>query len=285
MQLYSNSLKQSFDFVTFEKEENGKVVKIITHDSLEDVIHNQIENIDYETIVVSSETDHSVAYCTMSKDNRKVVAYGETVPATLDNEIARNHPTLIATQRAFDRAAIRFLALPGKVFSNSEIPIPTEIIAKLDDEVETATPVATASVETAGIVSSVIVSEDDSDDGMMISDEIIVDDDDEFAEINISENVVTETPANEITDELNITDDTLPFDFEEKKDTLEEVGSYVITMNGKYSSANKTIKEIYDENPGWIDFVVNKFKAYNDVAKRDQEQVIKFANLLKEQNK
>ena len=113
MQLQSKSLGKTFDFVTFEREENGRVVKIIMHDSLEDVIHNQAEGVKYSYDVISADRNHSIVKCDMSnKDgSRYIVAIGESVPETLDNDIAQKYPTLIASQRAFDRAAIRFLDL------------------------------------------------------------------------------------------------------------------------------------------------------------------------------
>lgn len=289
MQLESKSLKKTFEFVTFEKEENGKVVTIITHDSLEDVIHNQCEDVNYDVVVVKAERDHSVVACTMYKDNRRITAYGETVPETLENEIARNHPTLIATQRAFDRAAIRFLALPGKCFSNMEINIDalltssvgspknetpvastTETISAPQEEVVVVEDVEEIadiddgndvieivdSSETGGIVSSVVETEDD---GLMVSDDI--------EEI--------------FTDEDELIDDPFGGFEETAENKLEELAGYVVSIKGKH--AGKTIGEIWDSDQTYItNFLLgSSFKPANDLYKKDLEKVREFAELKK----
>ena len=123
--IHSKYLNKDFQVNIYEKDENGRTLSIITHDSLEDIIHNQIESgqvvYDYELVKISPE--HCVAKCVISdKQRRRIVAIGESKPSTLETEIAANYPATIATQRAFGRAVIRYLILPGKVFSNLEIP-------------------------------------------------------------------------------------------------------------------------------------------------------------------
>ncbi len=273
MQLQSKSLGKTFDFVTFEREENGRVVKIIMHDSLEDVIHNQAEGVNYSYDVISADRNHSIVKCEMSnKDgSRHIVAIGESVPETLDNDIAQKYPTLIASQRAFDRAAIRFLDLPGKVLSNVEMSFIDDFM--VDDVVED-TPAEKTS--TGGIVSSVIV--DDSADSFEIGDDttvdtgFIVDDsdsvvvvEDETDTVIDEEVVVTADPA----------DDVLPFDID-GENTDDESGNYVITMNGKYANAGLTISEIYKTDASWVEWIADNFKARNPVAEKDVAQIKKF---------
>lgn len=285
MKLESKSLNKSFEFVTFEKEENGKIVKIVTHDSLEDVIHNQCEGVNYDIFIVKSDRDHSVASCTMYMGNRKVTAFGETVPETLENEIARNHPALIATQRAFDRAAIRFLALPGKCFSNTEISIDdflpvnndasvpetitesvateefvSDTIEDLDDgkdviEVVEDVVVVEEPTENSGIVSSVVVTEDD---GLMVSDdidEIFTGEDELFGE----------------------TDD--PFGFEETSESkIEELTGYVVSIKGKHEG--HTIGEIWEKDQTYItNFLLNTYKTTNETFLKDLEKIKEFVTL------
>lgn len=273
MQLQSKSLGKTFDFVTFEREENGRVVKIIMHDSLEDVIHNQAEGVKYSYDVISADRNHSIVKCEMSnKDgSRHIVAIGESVPETLDNDIAQKYPTLIASQRAFDRAAIRFLDLPGKVLSNVEMSFIDDLM--VDDVVED-TPAEKTS--TGGIVSSVIV--DDSADSFEIGDDntvdtgFIVDDSDSVV-------VVEDETSAVIKDEVVVTadpaDDVLPFDIEGES-TDDESGNYVITMNGKYANAGLTISEIYKTDASWVEWIADNFKARNPVAEKDVAQIKKF---------
>lgn len=273
MQLQSKSLGKTFDFVTFEREENGRVVKIIMHDSLEDVIHNQAEGVNYSYDVISADRNHSIVKCEMSnKDgSRHIVAIGESVPETLDNDIAQKYPTLIASQRAFDRAAIRFLNLPGKVLSNVEMSFIDDFM--VDDVVEDTPAEKTSS---GGIVSSVIV--DDSADSFEIGDDttvdtgFIVDDSDSVVVVEDETDTVVEE---EVVVTADPADDALPFDIEGES-TEDESGNYVITMNGKYANAGLTISEIYKTDASWVEWIADNFKARNPVAEKDVAQIKKF---------
>jgi hypothetical protein len=281
MKLESKSLGKTFEFVTFEKEENGKAVTIITHDSLEDVIHNQCEGVNYDLFLVESGRDHSVASCTMYNENRKITAFGETVPETLESDIARNHPSLICTQRAFDRAAIRFLALPGKCFSNTEINIDAFLPDTTVNNEPVVTEVAVADTETVieeildiddndnvievfedvtegGIVSAVVETEDD---GLMISDDI--------EEI--------------FTDEEELIEDVVgdPFDFEETPESkLNDLAGYVVSIKGKH--AGETIGEIWEKDQSYItNFLLTSYKTTNEDFLKDLEKIKEFVELKK----
>lgn len=103
---------------------------ILTHGTLENIVHDiapQMEKpIKYHYAEPRMfEPGHFVVFCTMTDEGgqRRVEAIGEASESSLETEIAKKFPVLIATQRAFDRAAIRFLAFPGKAYSDSEIPI------------------------------------------------------------------------------------------------------------------------------------------------------------------
>lgn len=111
-----------FEFQTFENEEG---LTIISHNSLEYVVNNNIPKEfemknDIKMLFVSDV--HNVAQCTfIDKYGRRIQGIGETTRDTLTNSISRAYPSLTATQRAFDRAAIRYLGLLGKVYSDLEI--------------------------------------------------------------------------------------------------------------------------------------------------------------------
>ena len=113
--------------VDFQNTEvNGLPTILITHDSLEDVIFNQIPNecnfmVNCQKIVEHVSSGHAVVQCILSDDTgRTIPCIGESVSKTLYTEIARGIPVTMAEIRAFDRAAIRYLDLPGKVYSNEE---------------------------------------------------------------------------------------------------------------------------------------------------------------------
>lgn len=120
--LYSSYLGQ--DFETQETEAGN----ILTHGTLEKIVLNDApangKPIKYHFSEPKMfEPGHFVVFCTMTGDNdsRRVEAIGEASEASLESNIARMYPVLMATQRAFDRAAIRILDFPGKAFSDSEI--------------------------------------------------------------------------------------------------------------------------------------------------------------------
>ena len=55
---------------------------------------------------------------------------------------------------------------------------------------------------------------------------------------------------------------------QETENQIENFADHIITMNGKYASAGLTIQQIYNENPGWIEFIVKRAKsAHPDVEK------------------
>ena len=123
----STVFDMDFEVKTFESVEDGNTVNIITHEALEDIIHNQLPEkvgIRYDFTVVSALEAHSVVQCVMSsaEPKRRIVAVGEAVPATLETAISQQYPTTMAWNRAFDRAAIKFLGFEGKVLSNLEAP-------------------------------------------------------------------------------------------------------------------------------------------------------------------
>lgn len=122
----SRYLKQEFEVASYESQENGESVQVISHEALEDIVHNQIpaeKNVRYDFTDMAITRNHCVIRCTVSdKDGRRVQAIGETVPETLETEISQNYPALMASQRAFDRAVIRYLNIPGKVLSSLENP-------------------------------------------------------------------------------------------------------------------------------------------------------------------
>lgn len=286
MLLFSKTLNKDINFATFEKEnEFGRPIKVIFHDSLQEVIHNEAK-VKYDFNFVVANPDHTVVVCTMVDGSGRLIReVGEAIPATLDTEIARNYPSLIASQRAFDRAAIRYLDLPGKVFSNMEISIIDETMV----DMETGEVADKAPAQKSGIISSVVTD----DDYMSLGDDIDVE-----AEVEADVSVTVETPESavedvdavaeidnvvaDIEDDVNIdgigdvdSADALPFDVEDEEDA-DDCSDYVVTMNGKYAGKNKTIAEIYSTDASWIEWIAANFKPHNPVAEKDVAAIKKF---------
>jgi hypothetical protein len=108
------------------KGDNNEVITIMSHSVLEDIVFNVAPqngvNISvHYTPIPTNEPRHYVFLCSMTDGTRRVESIGESLDATLVSEISRNYPTLMAFKRAFDDAAIKFLMLPGKVYSDQQI--------------------------------------------------------------------------------------------------------------------------------------------------------------------
>ena len=284
MLLFSKTLNKDINFATFEKlNEFGKPIKVIFHDALQKVIHNEAK-VKYDVNFIVANTDHAVVVCTMTDaSGRFIREVGESVPATLDNEIAQNHPALIAFQRAFDRAAIRYLDLPGKVFSNMEISVIDETMVEMEsDDAETKSV-----AQKPGIISSVV-----GDDDLMSLGDDIEDTEEHQSEVVVTDTVaeiedVVEDVAEDVDDDVNIdgigdvcSADALPFDVDSEEDT-DDCSGYVITMNGKYAGKNKTIAEIYATDASWIEWIAANFKPHNSVAEKDVAAIKKFVEAKK----
>lgn len=106
---------------------SGEEVRIIPHDVLEDVILNSETTQDYNinvhyTPIATNEPRHYVFLCAISdKFGRRAESIGESLDETLETPIAKNYPALMAFKRAFDAAAINYLGLDGKVYTDQQI--------------------------------------------------------------------------------------------------------------------------------------------------------------------
>lgn len=123
-QIKSNYLQEEYDVSCWEMKQRDRTLIIIEHAALEDIVFNNlhIEGFRYDLIPIAGVSNHPVVKCVMEDGNgRRIVAIGEAHPSSLINEISRQNPTIMAGNRAFDRAAIRYLDLDGKVYSSEEI--------------------------------------------------------------------------------------------------------------------------------------------------------------------
>ena len=106
--------------------EKGNVLLIAAHsDLLSAVINLSSERklkYDYDQIQVLGR-EHFLVKCIFQDEEYRIVEYGEVNPATLTSSIAREYPATMALNRAFDRAAIRYLNLEGKVYSDNELDV------------------------------------------------------------------------------------------------------------------------------------------------------------------
>ena len=141
IKIMSNYLGRDIDVSVNEINENGEKIRAITHDSLERIINDQLEDyspsVEYTEVLVSLQ--HTVIKCCISDNvGRKITAIGESTPNSLGSSISKSYPALMAYTRAFDRAAIRYLQFPTKMMSCEELNCiestePISEISKDDD--------------------------------------------------------------------------------------------------------------------------------------------------------
>lgn len=126
MKIYSRYLDKEIEFSEATIMSNGDRKVLIPHDALEELIYNSDkaakDNIQVHYTPVVTEPRHYAFMCAINdKNGRRIESIGEALDATLDTEIAKNYPALMAVKRAFDDAAIKFLGLPGKTYSDQQI--------------------------------------------------------------------------------------------------------------------------------------------------------------------
>lgn len=126
--IYSNNLKMEFEVNTTERVlEYGEIIETVNHDSLENIMYNHLVldknlGVKYSMKPLVLSPEHSVFECIITdNDGRFVHAIGESTTSSLKTTIALEYPSLISSQRAFDRAIIRYLGFTGRVYSNTEI--------------------------------------------------------------------------------------------------------------------------------------------------------------------
>lgn len=147
MEIYSRYLDKQIEIPDVKTVSGGEEVTIISHDALEDIVYNHeasiTNNIQAHVVCVISEPGHYAFLCSISdKFGRRVEYIGESTENTLETQIAKDYPALMAYKRAFDAATIKFLGLPSKVYSDQQISVNNE------ESVSTGRSISAPPVET-----------------------------------------------------------------------------------------------------------------------------------------
>ncbi|NLT15963.1 MAG: hypothetical protein GXY05_16690 [Clostridiales bacterium] len=126
MKLFSRYLAGEVEVAVTRTTVDGETKDLVCHESLEELIYNSEQaakmNFQVHYTPVVTEPGHYAFICTISdKPGRRIEAIGEALEATLETTISKNYPALMAAKRAFDDAAIKFLGLPGKTYSDQQI--------------------------------------------------------------------------------------------------------------------------------------------------------------------
>lgn len=230
MKITSKYLNLEFEVAVNETEIDGRMMTLIPHAALEDIIHNRMPegyNVRYDKTLEYCNGQHCVAKCTITDAHgRRIQDFGESVPNTLSSEVARNIPATMAVIRAFDRAAIRYLAFPGKnVYSSEEFSNQSVEVT----EEEQAAPVSQE--ETA---SSNVMEEDLSE----VMQETMMQTEEEIP--------VEEAPA-------------VKSKKDKKKKPNEDLGAKMVNF-GKFVKTPKTVAEICDNptNYPWVEWALRQ---------------------------
>jgi hypothetical protein len=129
MKIFSKTLGKEVDVECIEKEQDGQMMVVIKHASLQNLIYNELGiGKDPDCIRIEDARPHSpypVYKCTIWDKERErcVVGIGSGKPATLTTKIANNYADESASNRAFDRAAILYLQIPARQLSEEEVGI------------------------------------------------------------------------------------------------------------------------------------------------------------------
>lgn len=143
------------------KNDFGNPIHLIGHTELLNIIDNKMpEDIkieyDWEDIQVLEPHHYIVKAWIKDSNGICVRAFGESLPATLKSDIAKQYPATMATNRAIDRAIIKYLDLP-RTYSTEEIsfndvemvPAKNNVSKETSSEPKENIPVM-ASIDSAG---------------------------------------------------------------------------------------------------------------------------------------
>lgn len=135
MNIFSKKLGKELDIDAWTQ--NGTI--IIGHKALESAYQEIAEErgLQYEYKGTPKDwvvgENHFAVPCVLTDVlGYKVEMIGESLPATLDNDIARNYPVTMAQNRAFDRAVIAYLGIE-KAYSSNEISADAESTVNVEE--------------------------------------------------------------------------------------------------------------------------------------------------------
>lgn len=239
----SRYLNKEFEVASYEGQENGEPIQILSHEALENIVHNMAPKelklrYDFKDMLISD--NHCVICCTFQDaEGRRIQAIGETLPATLETDIARNYPAVMAAQRAFDRCAIRYFDFPGKVMSNLE-GVDSDAVNNGETNIDVSSPLpaeenpANAPVAPpAPAPAASIVGEPNRQPTNK-------------APVRGSQSVQGGGVKNENAAKTTATTDP---------------GSVIFDATQKYRGLNMTIAQVYESKPSYIDWFVNTYHA------------------------
>lgn len=215
MKIHSEYLKKDFQ-IKGDK---------ICHEDLEDIIINQL-NLKYK-FKIKEIDDHPAVLCTIEGDDRCIQAIGEA-----DED--EKSPTVLAGERAFDKAACLYLNI--KIESSDE-----NIVIEEESE------------ETMEVVSAPIVVAEEKEEEIVPAEAEVVSE----PELVEEPKVIEETEKTEVVEPPVIEKE--PEIIPELEPIPEERPDPIITI-GRYKGANKKASEVVKTDRSWAEFIVDKMK-------------------------
>ena len=276
MKIKSKILDQEFNVEFFKMKEN---VLGITHESLLNILENELINIDYKVELMSARSPYFSVSCSIESttNGRKVVRIGEVNLDALDKKSQNydficSHPLFTAMKYAIDTAVTAYLGISSSYAENS-IQEEEKNIKPNDDEIVQNEP--NDDEEQISNYSETIPNDEETydftpdnfnpedypiteDDNYPIVDEEtqdfngIYDDDNDFPTIDDEEIPV----QNEDSSEKPVKEEsTKSGRTEEEEKRFQELKTMKIP-SGKYEG--QTIPEVEKINKSWIEFFLSK---------------------------
>lgn len=276
MKIKSKILDQEFNVEFFKMKEN---VLGITHESLLNILENELINIDYKVELMSAMSPYFSVSCSIESttNGRKVVRIGEVNLDALDKKSQNydficSHPLFTAMKYAIDTAVTAYLGISSSYAENS-IQEEEKNIKPNDDEIVQNEPnddeeqisnyseTITNDEETYDFTPDNFNPEDypitEDDDYPIVDEETqdfngIYDDDNDFPIIDDEEIPV----QNEDSSEKSVKEKSAKSGrTEEEEKRFQELKTMKIP-SGKYEG--QTIPEVEKINKSWIEFFLSK---------------------------
>lgn len=307
---WSNYLQKDIDIPLQTLKSEGREISIIPHDALKDIILNKLPElgVKYDVTEVYVSPSHFVMRCTMSDNKgRRVQEIGESTADTLETPIAKGYPATMAFTRAFDRCAIAYLDLNGKVFADTEGVTGDSKENTRFDDAETVD--MTTEYEDTAPPATIIDSEEEKEDKNKKSKKTKTK---ANAERDGAEDKVLATKASEIADtssadaaseaagaalsdteaqssaktEVDIstpsteTSDVSPDGVADSSgDELETLGAIMINIGYSYRNSPVSIAQLFETNMSYMKWVAGKYTAHTEETKKEKSACQRYLEL------
>lgn len=279
--LKSEYLGKEFEVSSFEAQEEGETVEVVSHTALQDIAHNLLPpelKTQYSLEPLFLSPNHCVAKCVFADNTgRRIIEIGESMPNSLSTEIARNHPATMAFNRAFDKAFLRYLNVPGKVLSNLESN-PTDDAV---DNGETVVDVSNAPQKAPEPPQNV----PNQQKGVNPSSEKKNAQGAPAGQPGASRSIAEPRQRPNGAQAQKAANTSVPAKPPQENTTgvatIEEIGNTLCNV-GRYNNTGMTVARLYAEDQGYFNFICTKYGAKGAAADAIRNACIKYRALMEE---